>query len=341
MRFYLTPLLSALLLSFLLVSPHASASDTWSLEYNATCFTPPYDTYENFIDQFVQRNTNPRYDRAYFERIYPAAQFQSLRTDFDCRWLVYRNGTAYVGGFAVFPREFSGKDDGAKLPVIIYNRAGHGPTHGVSFADIFQRIFPLAEAGFMVIGSQYRGGGGVFSGMSNGTDEYGGRDLSDVLRLPQVAEAVGPADAERVGLYGRARGSMMSFMAARARPSAFKALASAATVSDLGAWIDEWDGDHAATRYIPDFTENETTALQARSVIEWADELSSDLPILLIHGQRDWNLPATQSEALSARLNELGHSHELLLWSHADHQFTNYRSDLTQALIDFFSTHLK
>ncbi|TRW48954.1 prolyl oligopeptidase family serine peptidase [Aliidiomarina halalkaliphila] len=329
---------AGLILCLLVSTKVALANDSWALEYNATCYTAPYDTYENFIESFVQRNNNPRYDRAYFESEFPEERFRKLRFELDCRWLIYRSGNAMVGGFAVFPREF----DGEKLPVIIYNRAGHGPTNAVGFVDIFKNILPLAEAGYMVIGSQYRGGGGVFSGMSNGQDEYGGRDLNDVLRLIDVAQAIGPADESRVGLYGRARGSMMSFMAARERPTAFKALASAATLSDLEQWVAEWgESDHPASRYIPDYASRGQATLQERSVINWAEELPRTMPILLIHGQRDWNLTMDQSQKLAARLEAIGHPHELITYSHADHQFTNYRGDLSNALIEFFDTHLK
>ncbi|WP_194756090.1 alpha/beta hydrolase family protein [Aliidiomarina indica] len=329
---------AGLILCLLMSASMARANDSWSLEYNATCYTPPYDTYNNFIDHFVQRNRNPRYDRAHFESEFPEERFRTMRTQMDCRWLIYRNGNAMVGGFALFPREFEGE----KLPVIIYNRPGHGPTHGVSFVDIFNQMLPLAEAGYLVIGSQYRGGGGVFSGMSNGTDEYGGRDLGDVLRLIDVAQAIAPADENRVGLYGRSRGSMMSFLAARERPNAFKAIASAATLSDLEQWVNEWgEAEHPAPRYIPDYAERGNETLRERSVINWAHELPRSMPVLLLHGQRDWNLTPEQSQNLAARLDELGHPHELILYSHADHQFTSYQRDLNNALIKFFDAHVK
>ena len=189
----------------------------------------------------------------------------------------------------------------------------------------------------MVIGSQYRGGGGVFPQMPNGTDEYGGADVLDVLALPSVAAQIADIDEQRIGLLGRVRGSMMSFLAAKAQPNTFKAIASAVTISDLNAWVDDWGAEHhPASRYIPNFATDGEAQMRARSAVQWADELPANLPILLIHGGRDWEVDRAQSEQFAAALEAAGRQHELTIYSHANHQLAPYQDDFITDVIAFF-----
>lgn len=305
-----------------------------SVEYNATCYTAPNDSYAAMQAQFLQRN--PGRSAEQFQQRLTEDAFDAMRRDINCRWIVYQHDGVYVGGFALIPRNVEGP-----LPVIIYNRAGQGPTGAVNFDQLVNELRPLAEAGFMVIGSQYRGGGGVFPQMPNGTDEYGGADVRDVLALPSVAAQLANIDEQRIGLLGRVRGSMMSFLAAKAEPSRFKAMVSAVTVSDLNAWVADWGAEHhPASRYIPNFATDGDAQMKARSAVQWADELPEDMPILLIHGGRDWEVGREQAEQLAAALEAAGRQHELTVYSHANHQLAPYQDDFLEDVLAFFRQHL-
>lgn len=310
---------------------HAQAA---SVEYNATCYTAPNDSYAAMQAQFLQRN--PGRTTEQFQQRLSEDTFNAMRRDINCRWIVYQHDGVYVGGFALIPRNVEGP-----LPVIIYNRAGHGPTGAVNFDQLVNELRPLAEAGFMVIGSQYRGGGGVFPQMPNGTDEYGGADVLDVLALPSVAAQIADIDEQRIGLLGRVRGSMMSFLAAKAQPNTFKAIASAVTISDLNAWVNDWGAEHhPASRYIPNFATDGEAQMRARSAVQWADELPANLPILLIHGGRDWEVDRAQSEQFAAALEAAGRQYELTIYSHANHQLAPYQDDFIADVIAFFRANL-
>lgn len=305
-----------------------------SIEYNATCYTAPNDSYESLQAQFIQRN--PGRSPEQFQERLSEASFDTMREDINCRWFVYQHDGIYVGGFALIPRNVEGP-----LPVIIYNRAGQGPTGAVNFDQLLYDLRPFADAGFMVIGSQYRGGGGVFPQMPNGSDEYGGADVRDILALPNLAAQLADIDKDRIVMLGRVRGSMMSFLAAKAQPGQFKAIVSVATIGDLNAWVADWGAEHhPARRYIPDFSTDGDAQMQARSAIQWADELPADLPILLLHGSRDWDVSDEQSQRLAAALAAADRPHQLTIYPRANHQLVPYQDDYIRDVIAFFRRHL-
>lgn len=311
-----------------------------TIDYNATCYAAPNNSADN-----IARTVSPA-SRAELE-----AAYDTLYHTAQCRWLVYRSGSYQVGGFALIPRNLE-----QKAPVIIYNRAGHGATDAVSFRHIVRNLTPLVEAGFIVVGTQYRGGGGVFSGMSNGVDEYGGGEVSDVLALTDVAEQVANADLSRVGLYGVNRGTMMNMMAARDNQNV-RAIVNISTISDVQEWL-QFLGteDPAPARYIPELVQcreypNSTTAecleqssvqqaLAQRSVMYWLDELPGHIAIKMIHGGRNWQIPQDQAEQLANALDARGQTHDLDLYPFGSNNLSQYRDAINRKVVEWFSTHL-
>jgi dipeptidyl aminopeptidase/acylaminoacyl peptidase len=58
------------------------------------------------------------------------------------------------------------------------------------------------------VASQYRGNAG-----GEGKEEFGGRDVDDVLNLIKLLISLPQADAKRIGMYGWSRGGMMTYQA--------------------------------------------------------------------------------------------------------------------------------
>ncbi|HVN31382.1 MAG TPA: hypothetical protein VMT45_05310, partial [Thermoanaerobaculaceae bacterium] len=82
--------------------------------------------------------------------------------------LTYWSDGLRVKGFLGRPTKGTG------VPAIIFNRGGHG-----EFGELWgQHLIAFVEAGFVAVGSQYRGACG-----SEGFDEFGGADVDDVVNL--------------------------------------------------------------------------------------------------------------------------------------------------------------
>ena len=63
-------------------------------------------------------------------------------------------------------------------------------------------------------------------------------------------------------------------------------------------------------------------------------------PTLLVHGDADVRVPLEQSEAMVARLKEVGVAAELVVRKGRKHDFSDGAKDLV-AIVDWFDQHLK
>lgn len=111
------------------------------------------------------------------------------------------------------------------IPVIVLLRGGN-------------RLFGLpipgelsAQSGFAVVATMYRGG------VSEGRDEYGGKDVNDVANLldymPKLAEALHVRFEEKWSMVGVSRGGMELFLALERYPEIQSKLRNVAVISGL------------------------------------------------------------------------------------------------------------
>lgn len=330
----LLPLLLVMGVSFgaTLVTPAAATT----VNYDATCYSDPNDDYDSLIDSWVERNRASRLDRAYFEEQLARADFDQMRNTIDCRWMVYQQGPFQIGAFMLKPFD----REQTNLPVIVYNRGGQGPNGRLTFRELITDVMPLVEAGFLVVGSQYLGGGGVFPGMRNGTDEFGGADVASITALLGILENEPQANAGRVGLLGFGRGAMMNFLAADSDPR-FAAIASIGGLTDLPAWAEERAANERVLKqYVPGYEGSNPAPLKERSVLHNMQRLSASIPVLLVHGGRDRKVSPTQSKRLATALEERGQPHELVIFERGNHSMKRMQSDVHREVIDWFHTHL-
>lgn len=314
----------------------SSPTAATTVNYDATCYSAPNDDYDNLIDSWVERNRASRLDRGYFEQQLARSDFEQMRSTVDCRWIVYQQGAFQIGAFVLKPYDRE-QDD---LPVIIYNRGGQGPNGRLTFRELITDVMPLVEAGFFVIGSQYLGGGGVFPGMRNGTDEFGGADLESVTALMGILEREPQADVNRVGLLGYGRGAMMSFLVADKDPR-FAAIASVGGLTDLTTWAEQRaSNERVLMQYVPDYDGTNTAPLEGRSVLHNMQRLPAQMPVLLLHGGRDRKVDPDQSRRLAQAMKERGQPHELLIYERGNHSLDRMQSQMHQQIIAWFEAHL-
>jgi dipeptidyl aminopeptidase/acylaminoacyl peptidase len=100
-----------------------------------------------------------------------------------------------------------------------------------------------------------------------------------------------------------------------------KALIVEAGVADLASQIPKRPDmeKNVYSHYIPNYATDKDAQLAARSVLQWLDKLPSQLPILLVHGDKDWRVDVTQSQTLANALAEKDHPHKLVVYPGADH----------------------
>jgi dipeptidyl aminopeptidase/acylaminoacyl peptidase len=249
---------------------------------------------------------------------------------FDCRSIRYMSDGLEINGLLYKPVATVGR----LLPIVILNRGGNRD-FGAWFSWYFaKRAFPFAKAGFVVLASQYRGGGG-----SQGKDELGGADVNDVFNLIEAAKSLDYADMNNVFMHGVSRGGMMTYLSIR-RKAPIRAAVVLSGASDAMQVIKdrpEMREEFIAT--VPDFAQHEEESLRHRSAIIWAAEIT--VPVLLLHGTADWRVDASDALRFAQELQRLNKNYQLMMFSNDGHGLPANQRTADQAAIDWFKKHMQ
>ena len=313
--------------------PSALDSATLPFKLLEPCFSGRFADYDTWADYVIEKGHIS--DLQTFEQRFPRSDYDRYRSGLECHYITYPVGALDVRGIYIRPRFATGE-----TPVLIANRGGNGSFGAWVPVNLFNRAFPLAMGGFAILASQYRGSQEGVSAEIQGVDEFGGEDVEDVLALVDLGEELPGADAERLGMVGWSRGGMMTYMAA-ARTDKLRAVAVIAAPTDLEAELERFPQIERVFRArIPGYEENKAAVLASRSVLNWVDEISPGLPILVIHGEKDKRVSVNSARSIAQALESRAWPHKLTLYEHGSHQLFNERHQVTKELVDWFNTHL-
>lgn len=262
-------------------------------------------------------------------------EYDSVHADIACEWFVYTNDGMEIGGFIARPRDLGD----AALPVVIFNRGGTGTFGRVDLSMLSAFAFPLVREGFVVIGSQYRGGLAELDPPET-ADEWGGSEVGDVAALFTIIDALPYADGSRVGALGGSRGGMMTFLLAR-EPSRLKAVAVSGAPTDLSLGLELRPSfEKIYKKHIPDYTSRKEKSLGDRSVVKWVPELDSNVPILIQHSQYDKRVGVEHTLKLASQLQVQGRGYKLVIYELDDHYFSKNFDAFLQEVITWFKKYL-
>jgi len=343
-----TSLASRTILIFVLLAPFFVYANTSSTQITGdlltqveevtsqeNCFSGGFETYQKWSELVENKNKDrSNFSIAAFQKSRPQSQFDNYKNAIECKFFIYKVDGLNIGGFYLAPKIHEGK-----LPVIVFNRGGTATFGNVTFGLTYDLLMPLAKQGFLIIGSQYRGGLG--EAISNGgKDEWGGADVRDVVALFTILEKTSRADMNRIGMLGGSRGGMMTFLALQ-KGVPVKAIALAAPsldmVSDL-SWRPRMDSVYS--KHIPNYDENREEVLAKRSAINWVNELDENVPILLIHGQYDENVNPVSTLRFAMELQKNFHPYKLVILDRETHYFSRNYQEVIDLYIDWFKDYL-
>jgi dipeptidyl aminopeptidase/acylaminoacyl peptidase len=244
---------------------------------------PAYEAYPRIA---LYAPTRAEYDRAAGDRSYVMER------------LTYRSDGLNVYAYLYRPTAVPAK----KLPVVIFNRGSY--TREDFSPEVLMMGQRLARQGYLVVAPMLRGSGGA-----PGHDQMGGDDLHDLFNLLPVIRELPAADSARLFLYGESRGGIMSLLAARENFPA-RAAAVWGAITDMGLYL-AGNGNvrRLAPSIWPDFVTNEAAIIEARSAVRWPERIS--LPVLLMNGGADTDVPPIHALQLASTLHRLGKPFEL------------------------------
>jgi dipeptidyl aminopeptidase/acylaminoacyl peptidase len=240
--------------------------------------------------------------------------------------------------------------DGTPIPAYLTaqeRRSGPGPAvilpHGGPSARDYETFDYLAQflaaAGYVVLQSNYRGSGGYgVEWLGEGGFRGWRRAVGDITDGARYLISQGIADPERICAVGWSYGGYAALMSTIEHPDMYRCAVSIAGVSDPGA--------------LARSTLNFIGGLESQAFIGRGDEVREHgsplarvheikVPVLLVHGAKDINVPMKQSEVLHRALGRAGRDSELIEYDHAEHSITpeRYRIDLLARLAAFLEKH--
>lgn len=262
-----------------------------------------------------------------WERI---SQDNELHSDFehlkkiDFYFITYQSDSLRVRGLLIEPKMQG------KFPVVIFNRGGNRDFAQLTVGTMIMYTSKLAEQGYVIIGSNYRE-----------KDEFGGAEINDVLNLTETLKEIEKADTNSIGMFGWSRGGMMTYLTLQKSDKIKTAIiGNGATNLFATAKFRPKMETNVFAECIPDYWNNKETELKKRSAVYWADELDKNSSLLILCGANDKRVNPEQAYHIADKLKEIEYDYELRKFE-TDHYFSEYKTELTEMVIEWFDKRLK
>ena len=198
----------------------------------------------------------------------------------------YKSDDCEVEAYVSVPNEYIASK--GQYPCIVFNRGGNRdfsantPESVSYFADFSNQI---------VVASQYRGGSG-----STGQDEYGGKDVNDVIHLLDICEDLSIIDRNELYMMGVSRGGIMTYRAI----SQDKRIKKAVVISGVADLFLSYENRDDMKMLLEELIGGSPVELpeeyKKRSATYWAEEIKC--PVLIIHSKWDEKVSYAEAEKM-------------------------------------------
>jgi len=239
----------------------------------------------------------------------------------------YKSDGHTVEAYSAFPAE-----NFEMLPVILWNRGGDNKSGLLEYFTAYSILGEIASWGYNVMASQYRR-----------EDEFGGRDIYDVINLFYLAKNLG-FENDSFGLEGWSRGGMMCYRIL----SEIKNVRCAVIVAGLADLISNEKINKQLHRIFKNYFNTEDKSellrnLKERSAVFFYEKIAPDTPILFIHGTDDNKVLIDDTVEMFNRLRHFNknteYSFEVI--NGGDHFLKKYKKEVSGLKKKWFAKYLK
>jgi dipeptidyl aminopeptidase/acylaminoacyl peptidase len=256
----------------------------------------------------------------------------------SARSITWNSDGRVVQGWILSPVNM---DSSIKHPMIVNVHGGPANAWVPNFIMPDGITAKLVKAGYIVFFPNPRGSFGQgedFTAANRG--DFGGGDFRDIMAGVDRVETIAPVDDERLGIMGLSYGGYMSLWA-NTQTNRFKAIVAGAGISDFVSYygtngIEDW--------MLPYFGKSmyEDPAAYARvSPITYIRKAKT--PTFLYVGDRDVEVPASQSIEYWQALRHFGIPTSLLIYAGEGHSIRDpaHTADWQRRALAWFNTYLR
>jgi dipeptidyl aminopeptidase/acylaminoacyl peptidase len=223
------------------------------------------------------------------------------------------------------------------LPLVVMPH--DGPAARDSWKFSFLRTF-LANRGYAVLQMNYRGSSGFGQKWQlDGQQDWGGVVYSDIQDATRWAVGEGIADPKRICIMGWGFGGYEALLGAARNGDAYRCAVSIAGITDLDMYE-----DHGAMSGEKDYRRaligTDREKVKRNSPVENAAQIG--IPVLLVHGDRDWQVQVDHAGAMAKALKKQKKPVEEVIIKGAGHELERKsdRVTLLKAVEEFLAKHL-
>ena len=187
----------------------------------------------------------------------------------------------------------------------------------------------LSEQGYVALALSMRGWP-----PSSGWDDCGTQQPDDVAKAADWLAALPGVNADSIGVLGFSLGGQVALLSGT-RSGRIKAIVAYFPITDIQRWKDTTSNAGIRNFYVPLVCGTG----HGNSPIHVADQIHA--PVLLIHGDRDTEVPTEQSLGMREALRKANRQVELLVIAGGDHGFKGEQAEQAwSAVTKFLSMNL-
>ncbi len=254
----------------------------------------------------------------------------------EARSLHWQSDGARVQGWLLYPRAF---DPAKRYPMVVSVHGGPAAANGPSWPFRWNAVLP--SQGYFLFLPNPRGSYGFGESFTQGNvKDFGHGDLRDILAGVDAALKEAPIDANRLGMVGWSYGGYMAMWTVT-QTDRFKAVVA-------GAGIVNWQSYYGQNRIdqwlVPYFGKSvyEDPEVYARSSpITYITHTRT--PTLVLHGDRDSEVPTPQGYEFWHALKTLNVPTELVIYEGEGHgvRRPDHVKDIEQRVVGWLNKYLK
>ena len=241
-----------------------------------------------------------------------------------------------VQGWLLYPKDYNAAQ---RYPMITLVHGGPSAATRASFPAGVSGL--LASQGYFVFLPNPRGSYGQGEAFTRGNvRDFGGGDLRDILAGVKAAEKIVPIDDARVGIYGWSYGGYMT-MFAITQTQRFKAAVAGAGIAN---WQSYYGQNRIDTWMLPFFGSSvyiDPPVYAKSSPITFIKNVKT--PTLVLHGERDSEVPAPQGYEFWRALKAFDVPTQLVIYPDEGHGFQKIEDqrDRDKRIVGWFDRYLK
>ena len=242
-----------------------------------------------------------------------------------------RDGTV-LHGYLTMPAT----EEQKKVPLVVLP---HGGPVARDYWDWNPWVQFLASRGYAVLQPNYRGSSGYGHQFEvAGYKKWGTLMQDDIADATHWAVAQGIADGARVCIFGGSWGGYAALLNPEREPGLYRCSVDFAGVTDLPALLsyDRSLTNRMGRNYLADALGDDNKSLSEQSPVNFVDRLR--VPVLIVHGVLDENVPLSQAKELRAALDQQKKPYEWMEVAGEFHGF--YKDENNEAFLNRLAAFL-